>query len=50
MKFFFESMGTCESVEMQIIEDTKLNFLFKKFSEENSMRLRSNEPDQFVEM
>ena len=50
MEFLFEFMGSCESVEMRTIEDKGLNLLFKKFSKENSMRLRANVSDEFVEM
>lgn len=49
MEFLFEFMGNCESIEMRTIEDKWMNLLFKKFSKENSMRLRSSESDEFVE-
>ena len=50
MEFLFEFMGTCESIDMRTIEDKGLNLLFKKFSKENSMRLRSNVAYEFVEI
>ena len=50
MEFLFEFMGNCEHVEMRTIEEKGLNLLFEKFSKENSMRLRANVSDEFVEM
>lgn len=50
MEFLFEYMGSCESPDMRAIEDKGLNLLFKKFSRENSMRLRANVSDDYVEM
>jgi len=35
---------------MRTIEEKGLNLLFEKFSKENSMRLRANVSDEFVEM
>ncbi len=50
MEFLFEYMGNCDRAEMRTVEDKGLNLLFKKFSRENSMRLRANISDEFVEM
>lgn len=49
-EILFEFMGTCESIEMRTIEDGRLNLLFEEFSKENSMRLHSNVPNEFVGM
>lgn len=50
MEFIFEYMGPCDRIELREIEDKGLNLLFKKFSRENSMRLRANVSDEFVEI
>lgn len=50
MEFIFEYMGSCDRIELRTVEDKGLNLLFKKYSRENSMRLRANASDEFVEM
>ncbi len=50
MEFLFEFLGTCDRQEKRAIEDKGLNVLFTKYSRENSMRLRANVSDEFVEI
>jgi hypothetical protein len=50
MEFIVGFMGTCSRSEMRTIEDKGLNLLFEKYSRENSMRLRANVSDDYVEM
>lgn len=50
MEFIFEFLGTSKRIEMRTIEDKALNLFFKKYSRQNSMRLRANVSDEFVEM
>jgi len=50
MEFLFEFLGKADRIELRTIEDKALNLLFKKYSRQNSMRLRANVSDEFVEM
>ncbi len=50
MEFIFEFLGRVSRIEMRTIEDKALNLFFKTYSKENSMRLRANVSDEFVEM
>lgn len=50
MEFIFEFLGQADRIEMRTIEDKALDLFFKKYSKENSMRLRANVSDEFVEM
>lgn len=50
MEFLFQFMGDCERQELRNIEDQGMNVLFSKHSRENSMRLRANVSDEFVEI
>lgn len=50
MEFLFEFLGASERLETRAIEDSGLNVLFEKYSRENSMRLRANVSDEFVEI
>lgn len=50
MEFIFEFLGQADRIAMRTIEDKALDLFFKKYSRENSMRLRANVSDEFVEM
>lgn len=50
MEFIFEFLGKADRIELRTIEDKALDLFFKKYSKENSMRLRANVSDEFVEM
>lgn len=50
MEFIFEFLGKVDRIELRTIEDKALDLFFKKYSKENSMRLRANVSDEFVEM
>ncbi|MFL3658984.1 MAG: hypothetical protein ACJ07L_13155 [Opitutales bacterium] len=46
----FEFHGPCDKQQTLFIEDKGLNVLFTKYSRENSLRLRANVSDEFVEI
>lgn len=50
MEFIFEFLGGADRIELRMIEDKALDLFFTKYSKENSMRLRANVSDEFVEM
>jgi hypothetical protein len=50
MGFIFEFHGARDRQETRVIEDKGLTVLFAKYSRENSMRLRANISDEFVEI
>ena len=50
MAFIFEFHGPCDKQQTRVIEDKGLNVLFTKYSRENSLRLRANVSDEFVEI